>query len=175
MRAFIVGAACLLALTACGSTSSDSATDTATASLKAELVQQSAKHASAFTFNDAQAQCTASTVVKALGAKGLQSYGLLDTENKTTDLTLDDVRLTKADATSVVNAFIDCLGAATFTKALSDAVNTQLTTKTAEQRTCLTQKLTAAALKPMLIASLSGDDDATTKFNASLEACLPKS
>lgn len=169
------GTVCVVAafaLSACGS-SAPSAADTATASLKAELLQQSASSASPFTFTDSQAQCTASRVVSTVGTSALQHYGLVNAENKATKKTLDDTTLSAKDATTVVNAIIDCLGSSNFTRALTDAVSKNIKgTKTVTQRACLESKLTAATLKPMLIATLSGDQTEAQTFGQSLLSCM---
>lgn len=161
-----------LSLAACGS-STPSASDTATTSLKTELMQQSASSASPFTFSDTQAQCTASRVVNAVGTTGLRTYGLLNSENKATTKTLDGTTLSAKDATAVVNAIIDCLGSANFTTALTTAVSKSITgAETASQRACLESKLTTAALKPMLIATLSGNQGAAQAYTQSLLTCV---
>lgn len=175
MKRSLLAALCaLLALSssACGGGKGDAAARTATASLQAELLQQSASGASAFRFSAGQAQCTASRVVDAVGTTRLRSYGLLDAENKATTKTLDDTTLSTKDATAVVNAVIDCLGSDTFTSTLRTAVGKSFSTaKTAAQRACLESKLTIATLKPMLIATLSGDHAAGQTFAHSLLAC----
>lgn len=175
MRKVLNGTVCVIAavsLAACGS-SKPSAVDTATASLKAELLRQSASSASPFTFSDAQAQCAASRVVTSVGTPALQRYGLLNAENKATSKTLDDSTLSTGDATAVVNAIVDCLGSPTFTRALTDAVSKNIQgSRTAAQRACLEGKLTIAVLKPMLIATLSGDQSAATTFAQNLASCM---
>ena len=175
MSRVLTGTACaiaVIALSACGS-SAPSAADTATASFKAELIHQSASSASPFAFSDAQAQCTAHRVVTSVGTAPLQSYGLLNAENQATSKTLNDARLSAKDATSVVNAIIDCLGSANVTKALSDAIGKTIKgARTAAQRTCLESKLTIKALKPMLIATLSGDQAAGQAFAQNLLSCM---
>lgn len=174
MSRVLVGSVCAIAavsLSACG-TSAPSAADTATASFKAELLQQSISAASPFMFTPAQAQCAASRVVSAVGTPALQRYGLLDAQNKATTKTLDSTTLTAQDATSVVNAIIDCLGSANFTKALTTAIDKTIKgTQTAAQRACLESKLTAARLKPMLIATLSGNQGAAQVFAQGVIAC----
>jgi hypothetical protein len=175
MSKVVIGAVCVvtaISLTACGS-SGPSANDTATASLKAELLQQSASSASPFTFSDSQAQCAASRVVTSVGTSALQHYGLLNAENKATSKTLDSSTLSTGDATAVVNAIVDCLGSANFSKALTDAVSKNIKgTKTAAQRACLEGKLTVAVLKPMLISTLSGDQSAAGTFAQNLASCM---
>lgn len=168
-----IGIVAAASLAACGS---DNATGTATASLKAELLQQSQSGASAFTFSDAQAQCTASRIAQEVGAKQLQQYGLLDAKNQTTPKTLDTTTMSAKDATTVVDAIINCLGEANFTKALADAVDKSIPdAKSQAQRDCLQSKLTIVALKPMLIASLSGDSAPAQKFSDALLSCVPAS
>ena len=168
----VLSTGAVLVLAACGS-SAPSAADTATASLKAELLQQSASSASPFTFSDAQAQCAANRVVTSVGTSALQHYGLLNAENKATTKTLNDSTLSVGDATSVVNAIVDCLGSSTFTKALTDAVAKNIKgTKTASQRACLEGKLTVAVLKPMLISTLSGDESTAATFAQNLASCM---
>jgi len=160
-------------MAACGGTGTPSAAATATASLKAELLQQSATSASPFTFSESQAQCAASRVVNGVGTTALQSYGLLSADNKATSKTLDGTKMTPKDATAVVNAIVDCLGADTFASALRTAVSKNITgTKTASQRACLESKLTVSTLKPMLIATLSGDPSAAQAFSQGLVACV---
>lgn len=169
-----IGVVAALTLAACGS--SDQAATAATASIKSELLQQSASGATAFKFSDGQAQCAASTIVKNVGTKNLQHYGLLDDKFQGTPKTLDDVTMSKGDATTVVNALIDCLGEANFTQALADAVNKTITGNQAQaQRDCLKSKLTATALRPMLIATLSGDTAAAQKFVTEITSCIPAS
>lgn len=179
MRRILVaglGAALVVSTAGCGSTShQDAAAQTATSSLKAELLHQSSASASAFTFTDAQAQCAASRVVNAIGTSGLQRYGLLSTENKATTKTLDDTTLSRADASTVVTAIIECLGAGTFTRDLTTAVSKSITgTQTASQRACLESKLTVDALKPMLIDTLSGNQVRAQTFYLGLASCIPK-
>lgn len=180
-RTSLIGALCVVAalsLTACGSaptndSASNSGTTTAIASFKAQLLEQSTQHTSPFTFDDSSAQCVARTVVDAVGLQQLQDYELLDANNTATDKTLDEVTMSTADASAVVNGLVDCLGVKEFNAALKNAVTSSITGKgAAAQRACLTTKLTADALKPMLIASLSGDAQAATAFNAELAACL---
>lgn len=178
MRNLATAAACVitaLSVTACGSSSTDSATRTATASLKSELLQQSASAASPFTFSDAQAQCAASKVVGSVGTARLQTYGLLNAQNQATPKTLDATTLSAADATAVVHAIVDCLGPANVTHALTAAVGKSLPgTRTAAQRACLESKLTIGALEPMLIETLSGHPTAAQTFYASLASCIPR-
>lgn len=167
----------LASVAACGSSpAGDTATSTATASLKSELLQQSASAASPFTFTDGQAQCAASKVVGSVGTVRLQKYGLLNAQNRATAKTLDSTRLTAPDATAVVSAIINCLGPANVTRALADAVGRSLPgSRTARQRACLESKLTVAALKPMLIDTLTGQQAAAQAFYASLASCITTS
>ena len=177
MRKVLTSTICIAAaisLTACGSSASKpSNTQVATTALTQELIKQSASTAaSPLKFNTTQAGCTATRVVSSVGEAKLQSYGLLDAKFHGTPKTLDEVTLSKADATAVVGAIIDCLGEATFTTDLSEAVTSSITgANTGTQRTCLQDKLTVAALKPMLISSLSGDKLAATHFYAGLLTC----
>lgn len=167
----------LALLAGCGSSpAGDPGVKAATASLKSELLQQSASAASPFTFTDAQAQCAASKVVGSVGTARLQKYGLLNAQNQATAKTLDSTTLTSPDATAVVSAIVDCLGPANVTKALATAVGRSLPgSRTAPQRACLERKLTIAALKPMLIDTLTGHQAAAQAFYASLASCIPAS
>lgn len=165
----------LASLAACGSSSGDPGKTAATASLKSELLQQSASAASPFTFTDAQAECAASKVVGSVGTARLQRYGLLNAQNQATTKTLDGTTLTSADATVVVSAIVDCLGPANVTKTLADAVGRSLPgSRTAAQRACLDRKLAIATLEPMLIDTLTGHQAAAQAFYASLASCIPK-
>jgi len=168
--------AVLLSSSACGGGGQvDSGASVATASFKAELLRQSASGASPFTFSNAQAQCAASRVVTAIGTTGLRTYGLLNAANKATAKTLDDTTLSPTDASAVVNAIIDCLGEAAVTRTLTAAVSKSLTgTRTAAQRACLDAKLTIAALKPVLIDTLTGKRAAAQAFYQGLASCIPK-
>lgn len=159
---------------ACGGGSSrDAAATAASTSLKAELLDQSASGASPFRFTNAQAGCTASRVVSAVGTARLQTYGLLNAEDKATTKTLDDTTLSTNDATSVVNAIIDCLGSDNFTAALQNAIGKNIKgTKTTAQRRCLEDKLTPSRLRPMLIATLSGNRASAQGFAQSLLSCM---
>lgn len=192
MRRSAVAVACLLAtlsLAACGSskpstsqpgtstapsmpTLTDSNSRTAASALTNELVRQSSTASGPLKFSATQAECAATRVVSAVGADKLRGYGLLSSTYQPTSKTLDDVTMSKADATSVVNAFIDCLGASAFTQYLADAVSSSIQgANTTAQRTCLQNKLTVAALKPMLVNTLSGDKQAATQFYAGLLTC----
>ena len=179
MRKLFTAAACVItaiALTACGSSSSaDSGASTATASLKSELLQQSASAASPFTFTDAQAHCAASRVVAAVGTARLQTYGLLNAQNQATAKTLDGTTLSNADASAVVHAIVDCLGPANVTRALAAAIGKSLPgTRTASQRACFESKLAIATLEPVLIETLSGHPTAAQRFYESLASCISK-
>ncbi|MGN6161015.1 MAG: hypothetical protein ACTHOG_04850 [Marmoricola sp.] len=178
MKRPLLAALCVivaLTSTACGGGQHHvSGASAATASLKAELLRQSASKASPFTFSDTQAQCTASRIVSAVGTSSLQQYGLLTSANQTTSKTLNDTTLSAKDAGSVVNAIIDCLGEANVTEALTAAVSRSLKgARTAAQRACLTSKLTIAALRPMLIDTLSGNQATAQAFYRGLASCIP--
>ncbi|HWU33135.1 MAG TPA: hypothetical protein VN108_09685 [Marmoricola sp.] len=153
-------------------TLTDSSSRAAASALSDELVRQSSAASGPLKFNATQSSCAATRVVSAVGADKLRTYGLLSNAYRPTSKTLDDVTMSKADATSVVDAFIDCLGASTFTRYLADAVTSSVQgANTASQRTCLQDKLTVTALKPMLINTLSGDKQAATQFYAGLLTC----
>lgn len=190
MGKILTGAVCVVAavsLSACGSSKSSTtpspsasshsqtSTQLATASLRDELLLQSSTTASPLTFSSSQAECTARQVIAAVGVDMLRTYGLLNTQYQATAKTLDQVTLSRADATSVVNAFIACLGQNNFAQAMSRAVTSSITgAHTAAQHSCLMGKLTVAALKPMLIDSLSGNRQAATQFYAGLLTCTKK-
>lgn len=179
MKRSLLAALCaVLALTssACGGGGQQNpAVATASTSLESELLQQSASGVSPFKFSAAQAACTTSGVVNGVGTARLQTYGLLNAENKATAKTLDDTTLSTKDATSVVDAIIGCLGSANFTAALQRAVTKNITgTKTAAQRACLEDKLTVALLRPMLIATLTGDHASAVSFTQALLSCMAK-
>lgn len=189
MRKVLTGTICAIAtvsLTACGSSNPNASSNAnapampslsanakiAATALAQELVKQSATSTSPLKFNSTQAECAASHVVSSVGEAKLQSYGLIDSTYRATDNTLDNVTMSKADATSVVTAFIDCLGESAFTQDLADAVSSSIPGATgASQRACLQNKLTAAALKPMLVSTLSGNQQAATNFYAGLLKC----
>lgn len=177
-RTFVagLGAVLTLSLSACGGSSSsgDHAAAVARGALTAELLRQSASAASPFRFTEPQARCVANRVVSAVGTSGLQTYGLLNADNLATTKTLDDTILSTKDATAVVNAIIGCLGAGNVTQALTAAVGKSIKgTASAPQRACIEEKLTIGVLKPMLIATLSGNKATAQAFVQGLSACMP--
>lgn len=167
-----------LTLTACGG-GGDSGAASAKAAIKADILRSEKSGGDATSplkLNDTQAGCFAGQLVDHLGVAALKKDGVLTADDKVTHaLSSAGLTLPAADANTLVSALFDCTNGGGPVIAVSrDALTSQMGRMPATAKTCVDDKIDAALVRKILVASMSGQDQAPliTEINQLHQACM---
>lgn len=162
MTALVVASA--LTLAGCGAGEDERATE----SISAYLMDQQESQGEFLDLEQGDADCIAEGMVDGVGVEKLQEYGLL-TEDGTVaeDTTATDMSLEDAETTA--DAMFDCTDVMS---TMRDQLAASMGEQPAEVQECFDEALTEEAVRGILVAGLTGNqDEAGQELMAPLMEC----
>lgn len=144
----------LLALGGCGSSEDEQATQ----AIADYLVEQQ-KDDQMIALEESEADCIAGDMVDGIGVDKLEEYGFL-TEEGTVNENATAPEMSRDDAETMVDSMFGCTEVMdTMENELARSMGEQ----TAETRKCFAEALTEEAVRGLLVATFSGDDEQAGK------------
>ena len=157
----VVAASMALTLSACGGPSDE---DKAATALSKSLM----KGSDTLKVTQKEADCVGKKMVDNVGLKDLQKYGLI-TKDLKADNPVDNVKMSKEDATGAADAITDC----TDTVALMKKSMGSTDALDAKTKKCLDDALTEDTVHDLFVALFSGDTAAAQqKIAEPMTKCL---
>ena len=151
-------AVAMLALAGCGGGASGDdkeAADNISASIRKDSKEISEK----------DSDCFAEKVVKNVGVKDLQKYGVLDDDLKVKD-DVQDVKMSESDAEGAADAFTDCID---FDKFFSEALGDELGDEVVD---CLKDAIDEDTYHDLMKATFQGDQSGATEAMSAAAKCM---
>ena len=149
----------LVALTGCGASDEDQASEAVSEGL---LKEQDG----AFQFTQEQADCVGEGFVEEIGVDQLKEYGIITDDLEASDEPIE-TKLSGDDADGAGKVFVDCVDSAQLFKAILG--DQELS---AEVESCIDDALTDEVLTKFFAATFSEDQAAAGEAMAPLQECL---
>ena len=146
--------ASVLVLSGCGASEEDEAK---TAISDYLMKQQSEDRM--VTLKQDEADCISEGMVDGIGVDQLQEYGLLEEDNTVAE-DVETPMMSKADAQVMVDSMFDCTDVM---KTMKDELASSMGQQPPEVKACFEKALNEDAVRGMLVATFSGDQDKASK------------
>jgi hypothetical protein len=146
--------ASVLVLSGCGANEEDEAK----ASISDFLMKQQSED-QMVTLKQDEADCISEGMVDGIGVDQLQEYGLLEEDN-TVAKDVKTPEMSKADAQVMVDSMFDCTDVM---KTMKDELASSMGQQPPEVKECFEKALNEEAVRGMLVATFSGDQDKASK------------